>query len=269
VRGFLSFLLDSLIPRSCLACGRGVGSFDPAAVPVASPATRRMEKFLDSGLRITLFAGISISADVLCSECWSRLEPAPGESVLARPFAGAKEVPVVSPFHTNDELLALVRFLKFSGGRTAVPALGWWMAAALGDYFGTIAERDSLDHVLVPVPLHPLREKSRGYNQAALLAHEIAGRLGLEVHSRVLRRIKNTKAQSTLESGARAANVEGAFGLARPDLVTAKDIIIVDDLVTTGETVLACVAALQEGSPSSVAVLSAGRARDDRLMLPG
>ena len=150
-----------------------------------------------------------------------------------------------------------------------MPALGWWMAAALGDHLGTSAARDSLDRVLVPVPLHPLREKSRGYNQAALLAREVAGRLGLDVDPRILRRIRNTKAQSTLESGARAANVEGAFALARSDLANARNIILVDDLVTTGETVLACAAALQEGSPSSVAVLSAGRARDDRSMPPG
>jgi ComF family protein len=221
-----------------------------------------MEEFLDTELRMELCAGISVSADVLCPGCWSRLEPAPGEGFLARPSAGARDLPVVSPFHTNDELLALVRFLKFSGGRTAVPALGWWMAAALADYLDKNADRDSFDPILVPVPLHPLREKSRGYNQAALLAHEIGGRLGLDVDSRILRRIKNTKAQSTLESGVRAANVEGAFGLARPDLANARNIVLVDDLVTTGETVLACAAALQEGSPSSVAVLSAGRVRD-------
>jgi ComF family protein len=221
-----------------------------------------MEEFLDSGLRMALFAGISVSADVLCCGCWSRLEPAPGGRFLMRPAAGAGNVPLVSPFHTNDELLELVRFLKFSGGRSAAPALAWWMAAALGDYLGKPPGGDSFHPVLVPVPLHPKREKRRGYNQAALLAHGVAGRLGLEVDSRILVRIRNTKAQSTLESGERAANVEGAFGLACPDLVTSKNIILVDDLVTTGETVLACAAALEGAAPRSISVLAAGRARD-------
>jgi len=210
---------------------------------------------------MALCAGISVSADVLCPVCWSKLEPAPGTGVLVRPFVGAKDASLVSPFYTNDELLALVRFLKFSGGRSAVPPLGWWMATALGDYLAGLPARNTSAPLLVPVPLHPKREKSRGYNQAALLAHEVAGRLGLDVDSGILKRIKNTKSQSTLESDARAENVKGAFSLVRPDLVNSNNIIIVDDLVTTGETVLACVTALQEGSPSSVAVLSAGRVR--------
>ncbi len=221
-----------------------------------------MEEFLDSGVRMALFAGISVSADVLCPGCWSRLEPARGEGRLARPSIGAQSVPVVSPFHTNDELLALVRFLKFSGGKSAVPSLGWWMAETLGDHLGGHENSDSFDPVLVPVPLHPRREKSRGYNQAALLAHEVAGRLELDVDSSILMRIRSTKAQSTLESDARAANVAGAFGLARPDHAAARDIIIVDDLVTTGETVLACAAALEVAVPRSISVLAAGRARD-------
>jgi ComF family protein len=262
VRGFLSFLFDCIIPRSCLACGRGIGPFDPAAVPALSRATRRMDEFLDAGLRTSLFGGISVSADVLCSGCLSRLEPARGESVLERGDAGANGIPLVSPFHTNDELLALVRFLKFSGGRAAAPALGWWMAAALGDHLAGPGARDAAAPLLVPVPLHPRREKSRGYNQAGLLAREVAGRLALDVDSRILGRMRNTKAQSTLDSDERAANVEGAFGLLRPDRVDGRNIVLVDDLVTTGRTVLACVAALEAAAPLSISVLAAGRARD-------
>jgi ComF family protein len=221
-----------------------------------------MEEFLDSGLRMALRAGISVSADVLCPACWSRLDPASGEGFLVRPSVGEKGVPLISPFHTNDELLAIVRFLKFSGGRTAVPALGWWMAAALGDYLAGPVGRDSSDPVLVPVPLHPLRKKSRGYNQAALLAHEVAGRLGLDVDSRILMRIRNTKAQSTIDREKRSENVDGAFGLDRGEFATGRNVIVVDDLVTTGETVKACVGAMESAAPRSIAVLSSGRARD-------
>jgi ComF family protein len=221
-----------------------------------------MEEFLDSGPRAALLPGISISAETLCPGCWSRLDPAPAAGSLSCPFAGAGGVPIVSPFHTNDELLALVRFLKFSGGRTAVPALGWWMAAALGDHLGAPPGRDSLDPVLVPVPLHPLRLKARGYNQATLLAREIAGRLGLEVDSGILARIRNTKAQSTIDRERRSGNVSGAFGLDRGELAAGRDLILVDDLVTTGETAKACVAALEGTAARSIAVLAAGRARD-------
>ncbi len=75
------------------------------------------------------------------------------------------------------------------------------------------------------------------------------------------RESRNTKAQSTLESEARAANVEGAFGLARPDPVRSRHIVLIDDLVTTGQTMLACVAALESASTRSISVLAAGRAR--------
>ena len=221
-----------------------------------------MEEFLDSELRLPLFAGVSVSADVLCPGCWSRLEPARGEGRLARPSAGARDVPLVSPFHTNDELLALVRFLKFSGGRSAVPALGWWMAAALRDHLAGRPARNAYAPLLVPVPLHPKREKPRGYNQAALLAHEVAGRLGLDVDSRILLRIKNTKAQSTLDPEGRSKNVSGAFGLDRGESATGRNIILIDDLVTMGETARACIAALEGASPRSIAVLAAGRTKD-------
>jgi len=262
VQGFLSFLLDLLIPRSCLVCARELGFLDPAEGSGAGTGlSHRMGEFLTADFRLELWAGISVPAEVLCPGCWLKLEPAGAPGFLACPGEAGALVPIIAPFFTNDELLALVRFLKFAGGRTAVPALGWWMARSLEDCIASLRDRDSFDPLLVPVPLHPSREHSRGYNQAALLAHEVAGRLGLDVDSRILQRIRNTRSQSTLESDARAANVEGAFGLVRPDLVNSKNLIIIDDLITTGETVLACVAALEEGSPSSVAVLSAGRVR--------
>ena len=261
MRGFLSFLIDYLFSRSCLVCGRGIGSSALGALPAGVGASSRMAAFLDAGLRMPLFEGVSVSADVLCAGCWARLDPAPSEGFLPQPAPGGGGVAVVSPYHTNDELLALVKFLKFSGGRAAAPSLGWWMAAALGDFLGMTAGPDSTRPALVPVPLHSRREKERGYNQAALLAREVAGRLGLDLDAGVLERTRSTKAQSTLEQESRAANVRGAFRLARPDLVAARHIVLVDDLVTTGETALACAEALAEGSPLSVTVLAAGRTR--------
>lgn len=263
MRGFVSFLIDALVPRSCLGCGRELfplGLLSRTGERVGSGS--RMRDFLGAPCFLELCPGISLPARVLCEACWLRLEPARPRGLLALPGAHRRNVPLICPFFTNDELLALVRFLKFSGGRTAAPALGWWMARALEDYGATLGAIDAGGTKLVPVPLHPSREKSRGYNQAFLLAWEVGERLGLEVDSRVLARIRNTQSQSTLDRERRALNVREAFGVVRPDLVRGKDVIVVDDLVTTGETAAACVTALEAAEPSSIAVLATGRVRD-------
>jgi ComF family protein len=142
-----------------------------------------------------------------------------------------------------------------------VPPLGWWMAGALREYVGRLGPGPMSAPVLVPVPLHPAREKSRGYNQAALLALEVAERLDVDVETRILGRAKNTTSQTKLDPDERAANVRGAFRLLRADLANCRDIILVDDLVTTGASAGACIEAIEEASPASIAVLSAGRTR--------
>ncbi|MDD4857626.1 MAG: hypothetical protein PHD74_05910 [Candidatus Krumholzibacteria bacterium] len=220
-----------------------------------------LAEFLAADLAFELGAGISVPASVLCLSCWMRLEPADSMGRLERSGAAGETVPLIAPFFTNDELLELVRFLKYSGGRSAVPALGWWMAKALGDYLESLPAHASAAPLLVPVPLHPSREKSRGYNQAFLLAREVAARLGISVESRMFCRIRNTKSQSKLDDSERTTNVAGAFGLLREDLARTRNIILVDDLVTTGGTALACIAALEKAPIASIAVLSAGRVR--------
>ncbi|MGD1049090.1 MAG: hypothetical protein ABR899_10130 [Candidatus Krumholzibacteriaceae bacterium] len=263
MRGFLSFLIDALVPRSCLGCARELGPLGAfAGTGERGSSGGRMRDFLAAPCTLDLCPGISLPARVLCDACWLKLEPARPRGLLALPGSPGRSVPLVCPFYTNDELLALVRFLKFSGGRTAVPALGWWMARALEDYRAAPGAFDAAKTTLVPVPLHPSREKSRGYNQAFLLARDVGERLGLDVDGRVLGRIRNTRSQSTLERERRALNVREAFGTLRADLIRGRQAILVDDLVTTGETAAACVAALEQAEPSSIAVLAAGRVRD-------
>lgn len=261
MRGFLSFLLEFLVPSVCLVCGRELRPFEAANAPLPGPPwPERAREFLSAEFSFEALGGVTIPASILCPRCWLSLAPAKGAGSLSRP--AAEPVPVVSPFLTNETLLAIIRFLKFSGGRSAVAPLGWWMAEALRDHCPGAAERASSKPLLVPVPLHPSREKSRGYNQAALLAWHVAERLGLEVESRLLRRTKNTKSQSKLDAEARAENVREAFDLLEGGPVEGRHVMLVDDVVTTGATVGACVEALAQASPASIAILSAGRSAD-------
>ena len=227
------------MPPVCLSCGASLesGPRTVAALPAGWPP--ETAAFLASGPGAD---GGGAAARVLCDRCLFRLRP-----------AGWTGGSVVSPFRINAALLETVRFLKFSGGRAAVPLLGWWMANAAAPRAGSRA-------IIVNVPLHPRRQRERGYDQAALLAVEVGYILRLPFGRGVLRRARHTRGQSLLDRVEREGNVRGAFSLARPAEVTGKDVILVDDLVTSGATARACLAALERGAPRTTTVLAAGRA---------
>ena len=242
VRGLISILLEQLLPSVCLSCKTTLDE-NPCFVAEIPPGwPPETIDFLGADLRVALFGGVELPARVLCASCFFRLE-------LAAP--GAERV--IAPFQTNQLLLETVRFLKFSGGRAAVPSLAWWMANAL-------ASRAGRETVLVNVPLHPRRKRDRGFDQAELLARDVGRRLGLPAPRGVLRRVRHTSGQRLLDRREREGNVSGAFRLERPEAVAGRDAVLVDDLVTSGATARACLAALAEAGPRSTRVLAAGTA---------
>jgi ComF family protein len=112
---------------------------------------------------------------------------------------------------------------------------------------------------MVPVPLHRARERERGYNQAALLAKELAPRLGLPVATDVLIRTRATAPQVGLSPEERRANVREAFACIGSGLAGAR-VLLIDDVYTTGSTMEAAAAALREGGVLSVWAYTLARA---------
>jgi ComF family protein len=115
----------------------------------------------------------------------------------------------------------------------------------------------SSDAALVPVPLHPRRLASRGYNQAALLAQELSALRQRNCHPRLLRRVRETERQVGKSLSERRENPGGAFELRRAG---PKRVVLVDDVVTTGSTVRACAQALAAGGIELSAVVALAHA---------
>lgn len=126
-----------------------------------------------------------------------------------------------------------------------------------------VAGRAPLDvaTLVVPVPLHPARERERGFNQATLLASAVARRVGLRLDTWSLARTSHSERHRVgMDARARRESVEGVFTVTRPRLVRGENVLLVDDVFTTGATASACARALCDAGARAVFVLTAARA---------
>lgn len=110
--------------------------------------------------------------------------------------------------------------------------------------------------VLVPVPLHPVRQREREFNQSAVLANLLGEALGLPIRKEALLRHRPTALQAQLDAPARRRNVAGAFIVPDPALVRGRAILLIDDVLTTGATGRACAAALRDAGAAQVSILT-------------
>ena len=155
-----------------------------------------------------------------------------------------------APFLMDGAIREAIHSLKYrnlrAGGPTLARLLAQWLEAT-----------SIPGNTLVPVPLHKRRLRSRGYNQSSLLANGVGKRIGLPVVDDALARIRDTPPQVSLSWRERVSNVEGSFECIGN--VTGQEIILIDDVVTTGSTMSACAAALRDGGAKSVWGLALAR----------
>ena len=131
-------------------------------------------------------------------------------------------------FHYRPPVDHLIKRFKFAEELQAGSLLSGLLAARL-------AARDAeLPELLLPVPLHPARLRSRGFNQATEIARHVGRKLEIALDYRLCRRRRNTRAQSLLSPNARRLNLRNAFAVRRP--LEALHVAIIDDVMTTGHT---------------------------------
>ncbi len=175
-----------------------------------------------------------LGEDLLCDTCRGSLSPAPA---------------LVCP----PALDGIVAAYRYGGGaREGVRALKYQNQVRLAPFFANAISLPpdwQIDRV-VPVPLHPLKQWLRSYNQSDLLAKELCKRYSLTQQNDLLRRTRFTKSQTKLNEFERAKNVSQAF-LASPE-ARGKNILLIDDVTTTHSTLLACALALKAAGAARV-----------------
>ena len=189
--------------------------------------------------------------DGLCAECWGLLDIPESGAAQAMPLTGGSAIPVFAATLYNDASRRLVLDYKHGGRITHARLLARLIAARLPDPVA-----GSALPLLVPVPLHRWRLWSRGFNQAALLAGELA-RMGKgELLVDGLLRLRRTPSLGGLGREARDRALAGAIRAnpRRAGIIAGRDVVLVDDVFTSGATARSCGAVLMQAGARSVAI---------------
>jgi len=154
-------------------------------------------------------------------------------------------------FEKKGLVQQLIHSLKYKGQESIGVFLGDW----LGGELKTLKEFLEIDMV-IPVPLHKNKLKKRGYNQVAKFAQHIATALNAQYVDNVLLKVTNTQSQVLKNRFARWTNNEELFTLQNTSAIANKHILLVDDLITTGATMEACINVLNQAENVKISVAS-------------
>lgn len=213
-------LLDALYPLECAGCG-GSGKI------ICDRCAQELPCLVPPYCRVCA----AYSETELCRVCVQS----------GRHFDGAR-----APYRYEGSIRDAILALKYGGIKAAAPQLGDMLA----DY---LKENPLPGDVVAPVPMHASRRRERGYNQAELLARRVAGRCDIPYRADLLARTRRVDPQAGMTNAAsRATNVADSVTISRPSEVHGRQVILVDDVVTTGSTLNACAAALKEAGVASV-----------------
>lgn len=136
-------------------------------------------------------------------------------------------------FEDDSDLQTIIHHLKYK----KMNRLGILLGEILSEELKFIS--DISDYTIIPVPLHPVKEKERGYNQSVYIAKGISSKLGIPVQDKLVKRIRNTPSQTLLTGSQREKNVMDAFCINDKSFgdYDGRPVLILDDVITTGSTV--------------------------------
>jgi len=196
--------------------------------------------------------------DVICVECRVVIPQTGYHSIPGNPveqlFWGRcmiSKAAAFSFYNRGSRIRKLIHALKYKG----IKEIGTELGSIYGSSLKSSGFLDGIDRI-IPVPLHTSKERSRGFNQSRIISEGIASVTGIRVLNDALVRPVRTQTQTRRSRYERWTNVEGIFKVSAAESLTGKHILLVDDVITTGSTIEACVNELLKIDGVSVSVVS-------------
>lgn len=238
---YIHALLDLVYPRHCFSCDGTINKED--------------EVYICDRCR----EGIKIIDENRCARCGLPLGPYANISNAG--CATCKNVKLwFDSVHSAARYEGVVRKLihryKYGRNEALTITLNKILIENVPKYYHTTSKVD----IVVPVPLFWLKRIKRGFNQSQLLARGLAKHLSLPISMGNLRRIRNTASQTLLSRHERIKNIQDAFDIQKPKEFLHRNILLVDDVITTGTTASECARKLKENGAKKVYVLTLARA---------
>lgn len=196
--------------------------------------------------------------EVICYQCLFHL-PKTGfhhhaENPISRLFWGRVNLHSASSylfFSKGGNVQHLMHLLKYKGHQET--------GIYLGELYGKELAESSLFNsaeVIMPVPLHPNKQRIRGYNQSEKIANGLSKSMGIPYQGNNLSKIEHTESQTKKTRYERWQNVKDAFSVNEPEKIEGKHILLVDDVLTTGATIEACATKLLQVPETRVSVVT-------------
>jgi ComF family protein len=260
VRAVVDDLVTTIFPSDCRVCGEPLLRADLS--PVCDECIDRVQEqsmtlcvrcgeALDmEGVR---FAGQFPVEGLLCSPC--RMAPPEFERAVAHALY-------------RDEMREMVHLLKYERMREVARPLGKMLARTIE----TLEAEAGKELLVVAVPLFRSKEWERGYNQAVLISDAALVELKksrpgwrLQAAHGVIRRVKDTRSQFELTPKGRRRNLQGAFAIADGSILAGREVLLIDDIYTTGATARVCSRVLRQAGASKVWVATVSRAQPEMV----
>ena len=207
-----------------------------------------------------------------CRSCWDAIQPLRGPfcPCCGRPFASSYALQyspdhLCGPCRRDPPAYTCARslYLYASPLQEAVRLFKYNKKVALADALGALMNQATFEpaHIdmIIPVPLYPTRLRDREYNQSLLLADRVSRARKIPLSYDNLIRIRETAPQTDLSRAVRLKNLRRAFAVRRPQEISGRHVLIIDDVFTTGTTVNECAKALRKAGASGVYVRTLAR----------